>query len=288
MAQLLDNVAYIGKSYPNRTKREGELLEAAWDALVDQETWKRVQRLKSRYHRAGGRTGVANERQYVFQGLLRCTRCGSRMHCHTIKEVPYYNCRGNDRVDPCKRGVREDALLPWAERLFAALDEYRPEELPAEVDRLLRSDGPAPAPDALAQLDRNIERLGHRFEWGHIDEMRYRQEWDRLQAMRRDLVSANQRQRATPPLPLDGLMEAWQTGDPVTRRELLLALFEELDVEERRVVAVVPRKDRAAEVADLLDRVQKFRRCSPGGDSGRRPVTPGDSARTAVRVGERP
>jgi hypothetical protein len=60
-------------------------------------------------------------------------------------------------------------------------------------------------------------------------------------------------------------MEAWRTGDPVTRRELVLAFFEELDIEERRVVAVVPRRDRPAEVADLLDRVRQFRRSSPGG-----------------------
>jgi hypothetical protein len=60
-------------------------------------------------------------------------------------------------------------------------------------------------------------------------------------------------------------MDAWGTGNPVTRRDLLLAFFEELDIEERRVVAVVPRRDRAGEVADLLDRVRQFHRCSPGG-----------------------
>ncbi|HSR23009.1 MAG TPA: zinc ribbon domain-containing protein [Candidatus Eisenbacteria bacterium] len=141
-----------------------------------------MKRLKSRYHRSGGRTGIANERQYVFQGLLRCTRCGRRMHCHTIKGVAYYNCRGNDRADPCKRGVREDGLVTWAEQLFTALDEYRPAELAAEVDRLLDKDAPAPPRDALAQLDRTIDRLGQRFDWGHIDEAKYREEWDRLQA----------------------------------------------------------------------------------------------------------
>ena len=104
------------------------------------------------------------------------------MHCHTIKGVAYYNCRGNDRADPCKRGVREDGLVTWAEQLFTALDEYRPAELAAEVDRLLDKDAPAPPRDALAQLDRTIDRLGQRFDWGHIDEAKYREEWDRLQA----------------------------------------------------------------------------------------------------------
>jgi hypothetical protein len=88
------------------------------------------------------------------------------------------------------------------------------------------------------------------------------------------LLEAREREQPPSPLPLDGLMEAWRTGDPVTRRELLEAFFEEIDVEDRQIVAVAPRKDRAAEVADLLDRVQEFRRCSPGGIRGNAYSTP--------------
>ncbi|HXM56320.1 MAG TPA: recombinase family protein, partial [Candidatus Dormibacteraeota bacterium] len=71
VAQLLGNVAYIGKTYANRTHREGPLLDALWPALIDQETWDLVQRYRqTRYGGGGGRKPVSELRSYVFQGLL--------------------------------------------------------------------------------------------------------------------------------------------------------------------------------------------------------------------------
>jgi hypothetical protein len=49
-----------------------------------------------------------------------------------------------------------------------------------------------------------------------------------------------------PVLPLGGLVEGWRTNDPRTRRDLLAAFFDELDVLDGEIVAVVPRADRAA------------------------------------------
>jgi hypothetical protein len=44
-------------------------------------------------------------------------------------------------------------------------------------------------------------------------------------------------------------------GDPQTRRDLLGQLFDALDVEDGAVAAILPRSDRAAEVAALMERV---------------------------------
>jgi hypothetical protein len=69
--------------------------------------------------------------------------------------------------------------------------------------------------------------------------------------------------------PLGSLIEGWRTGDPRTRRELLGEFFEELNVEDGRVASVVPRRDRAVQVANLIERAfAKYRRCSPGGIRG--------------------
>ena len=83
VAQVLGNVSYIGMTYVNRTKKEGELIRGQWPGLIDGTTWVTVQRMLDRYHRKGGRKPAAGqERAYVFQGLLRCLKCGRRMHCH--------------------------------------------------------------------------------------------------------------------------------------------------------------------------------------------------------------
>ena len=60
-------------------------------------------------------------------------------------------------------------------------------------------------------------------------------------------------------------MDGWRTGDPLTRRGLLAAFFDELDVLDGRVVSAVPRAEYAAEIAALLDSVRRFTRSSPGG-----------------------
>ncbi|HKT82785.1 MAG TPA: recombinase family protein, partial [Solirubrobacterales bacterium] len=255
VAQLLGNVAYIGRTWSGgRTKRRGELIGANWPSLIDEGTWQRTQDLLNRYVRAGGRKGVGNDRQYAFQGLLRCARCGRRMHAHTIKERAYYNCRSNDQVEPCRKGVREDALLLWAERLLAVLDSYRPVAVETAVAARLAKGKPQPAQDAIAQIDLTVERLGKRFEWGHLDEDSYRAEWERLQGRRRELVAAGSKPFQDSPFALGSLMSAWDTGSPQTRRELLAAFFQDIDVLDNQVEAVRPREDRAAEVAALLDR----------------------------------
>ena len=57
----------------------------------------------------------------------------------------------------------------------------------------------------------------------------------------------------TAALPLGSLMEGWNSGDNRTRRDLLAVFFDELDVLDGQITAVVPRKDREAQVVALLE-----------------------------------
>jgi hypothetical protein len=41
-------------------------------------------------------------------------------------------------------------------------------------------------------------------------------------------------------------MEGWATGDPRTRRGLLAAFFDKIDIVDRDIVSVLPRKEHAA------------------------------------------
>ena len=53
---------------------------------------------------------------------------------------------------------------------------------------------------------------------------------------------------------LDGLLDAWRAGIPVIRRELLGRLFDGLEVQDGQIKRYIPRKDREAAVAKLVDR----------------------------------
>lgn len=247
---------------------ERRMIEGRWDALIDPATWAAVQALVNRRRtpELGGNKPLNERRAYVFGGLLRCVRCGRRMHCHAIKDRPYYQCRGNDRAEPCRRGVREDALTPWVEELFTALDRFRPADLLEQVREQHEAGGEPRhvAPGALAQLESTIARLGKRFEWGHIDEATYVAEHARLTAQREDLMRATQEPPAVR-LPLGSLMDGWQTGTRRVRHDLVTAFFDELDVSDGAIVSVVPRSEYAAEVITLLELVARERSCSPGG-----------------------
>src|SRR2546425_13099433 len=55
---------------------------------------------------------------------------------------------------------------------------------------------------------------------------------------------------------LSGLVEAWDTGDGVVRRELLSTLFSDIHVSQGRVKGYTPRPDREAQVTRLMDTVR--------------------------------
>src|SRR5437867_10104751 len=103
--------------------------------------------------------------QYVFRGLLRCGLCGRAMHAMSDHDRLYYRCRGDDAPDRCPAPmIREDQLLPAVEEIFERLDGYRPDGF---ADAVAEQSRTRHNPDAAAQVDLTLERLGKRFMWGH-------------------------------------------------------------------------------------------------------------------------
>jgi site-specific DNA recombinase len=90
LQRLLRNVTYIG-----RVEYEGRIYEDEHEAVMDTETWERVQKLMSRNARTGGKE-VRNRYSALLRGLLRCVPCDCGM-AHTIstkngKHYRYYVC----------------------------------------------------------------------------------------------------------------------------------------------------------------------------------------------------
>jgi site-specific DNA recombinase len=253
----LRNVAYHGQSYSvSRSRREGALIDAQWPAIIDDDLWSATRS----WARQRTRTGYAGERPHVFRGLLRCS-CGGRLHVGEPKAgYCYYFCRrdGSTARDECTNAayIREETLLPWAREIFARLD--RDAKRPANLGiagHTIAARRRRSQPDALASIDANIARLGRRFEWGHVDEANYQAEWERLQALRAEILAAG---RAPDDdrlgTELAGALELWDAAkdDRDMRRRMLLILFEELDVRDGAIVGYKPRQDRAARVQELV------------------------------------
>jgi hypothetical protein len=108
-------------------------------------------------------------------------------------------------------------------------------------------------PQSQEQVRAAVDRLGKRFEWGHVDEAYYRAEHDRLSLLLTALTQPQPNGDA-PDLPLGRMTDLWLAGDSVARRRLVSRLFDEIHVEDGAVAAVVPHRKHAAEIAALIDR----------------------------------
>jgi site-specific DNA recombinase len=90
LQRLLRNVIYIGK-----VDYDGQIYEGEHEAIIDEDTWAKVQKLMSHNARTGGKE-VRNRYGALLRNLLRCAPCDCGM-THTIstkhgKSYRYYVC----------------------------------------------------------------------------------------------------------------------------------------------------------------------------------------------------
>lgn len=275
IAEILRNVAYAGMAFSESRRRggRGNLIPAAWPALVSDGLWRTAQAIaQRRVGRGGRRTPGAREFPYAFKGLLRCS-CGERLHGagKTNHKGAYYACRhGREKLVACNEPwVREDEVAPWARALLVELERLKPADFARRID-LMSSNPIADSRGAIESIDRSLERLNQLFLWGHWDEARYTAERERPEGMRKDLQTAEEPERVDPKL--SGLVDAWDAGDGVTRRELLATLFSDIHISQGRVRGYTPRPDRHAQVIRLIDTVVYKLSVNVGGD-GLEPTT---------------
>src|SRR5207245_10659329 len=123
---------------------------------------------------------------------------------------------------------------------------------------------------AVESIDRSLERLDQLFLWGHWTESKYQAERVRLETLRNELQAAEGPQLVDPKLA--GLLDGWDAGDGVVRRELLATLFSDIHGSQGRVVRYTPRPDRQAQVTRLMDTISWKVSVMVGGD-GLEPTT---------------
>ena len=243
---ILRNVAYIGKTYSiSRARREGDLIDAAWDPIVSEELFAAAQRALDK-RKFGGRQGPPL-RSYAFSRLLICSRCKRTMRAKTNHFTDYYFCRDDvapeERCPGASHAIREDKLLPWADQLFQRLDAIAPAR--PEAERRVTSS------EAVRQVEGQIERLTAVYvRFGQKSEAEYEAELRGLEALRDQLQAATP---IKPTIRLDGLHDAWVKANASERRALLGLLFDGLWVEDDQIVAWIPRSDRKAEVIAIME-----------------------------------
>ena len=175
---ILVNPRYLGYQVSGRTKKKGVLLNPdvpalghvtrqqwqqrdewvtstvqAYDAIVEEQNWHRVQALvasntrtkavtPSRRTHAGVRRSDSS--RYPLAGLVICDACGKRLQGNTVRGHSLYRCRvSSDYASPLKDhppclSVREDRLLAHIDQWLSKL--FTPENIEATAASIVTAD----------------------------------------------------------------------------------------------------------------------------------------------------
>ena len=254
LKDLLSNPRYVGRV----PRRDGSTFAAAYEPLVDAETWAAVVRVRAR-----GRPSHDNARAnasrrwrspYMLSGVLRCARCGGTMSGRTQRADSRHSRDRHSYVCYRRRVARacdtpylaQDRLEP---ELLAILDEVAlpagfAEAVDAAVAAYLGANGREARGESLATIRERQRRLNEMYELGRIERADYdarSAELDRrraeLEAERPEPVLVRQRTL------LRSLVDEWAELSVDERRRLVELVFAEIRADGEGIAELVPHEE---------------------------------------------
>ena len=253
--RLLRNRYYLGL-----VVYKGEVYKGEHEALIDQQTFDRVQELLSSRNQSGSRYRIHN---HYLKGMLFCARCGTRFYEMNVRNsqgniYPYFACRGRSTDRTCSmRYLPAELIEERVERLYDQtlmsqaeiaevrrvlheeihrIDEENRTVVRAQEDRLKRlteeerQNAAAYRADALS-----LEALKEERE--RIDKERAdaRRVIDRASIRYTDLTDVIEQALDL----AENWTQAYRQAPPRVRRLLNQAFFERIEVEEHEVTPVL-------------------------------------------------
>jgi DNA invertase Pin-like site-specific DNA recombinase len=271
---ILSNAAYCG--YVTGKRETTLTTKRLHEPIVPEELFERVQEVRAWRARVL-KAGPPSE-EYLLRKLLRCERCGARMHGSRggANAARRYMCSARRYGNPCGEPIvlaerLEDQLVGWVrdftpderliELMMKAVEAERPKRDPASARR--------------GELHGQLTRLQELYVLGDLPKAQY--------VMRRQAIEEELQRLGAPADPgLDRARELlgdfarfWEIEtEAAERRKLLLSLFEQVWAQEGRIVAVQPRED-------FLPYFQAASRARPNKRRGKRGAESGsDGTRT--------
>ncbi len=199
--RILSNMAYLGHTVNFRTRKksykckkkienpksEWVIFENTQEAIIDQETFDIVQRI-----REGRRRNTPMGEMNIFSGMVYCADCGKKMYlcrCTTMKQKEYFNCSTYRKK---KKGLCtshqitveaiEELVLSYLQRVSAFILDHehdfidvaiRHSELLSKKEVNKRARDVADAETRIKTLDKIIQSLYEDKVLGKITEGRF-------------------------------------------------------------------------------------------------------------------
>ena len=271
--EMLCNSAYCG--YIGGKRDRSCTVKGLHEPIVSEELYERVQEVRgwrNRVLKPGPPSG-----EYLLSKLLRCERCGARMHATRggSNAARRYMCSARRSGNPCGERIvnaerLEGQLVQW-------IRDFKPDErLIALIVKAVEADRPAvdPTKARRGELLGQLTRLQDLYVLGDLPRAQY--------VMRRQAIEEEVQRLGAPADPgidrakalLGDFESFWELEtEPSERRKLLLSLFEQVWAQEGQIVAVQPHED-------FLPYFQAASRCRTGRGGGRGHKSGSDGTRT--------
>jgi DNA invertase Pin-like site-specific DNA recombinase len=271
--EMLCNSAYCG--FIGGKRDRSRTVKGLHEPIVSEELYERVQEVRgwrNRVLKPGPPSG-----EYLLSKLLRCERCGARMHATRggSNAARRYMCSARRSGNPCGERIvnaerLEGQLVQW-------IRDFKPDErLIALIVKAVEADRPAADPTKArrGELLGQLTRLQDLYVLGDLPRAQY--------VMRRQAIEEEVQRLGAPADPgidrakalLGDFESFWELEtEPSERRKLLLSLFEQVWAQEGQIVAVQPHED-------FLPYFQAASRCRTGRENGRGHKSGSDGTRT--------
>ena len=242
VCRMLKNRFYLGE-LPDGA---GGWRPGAHEPMLDEELFMHAQRT-----REANKTNAAKvnrrHRRYSLSGIAVCGRCGGPLHFHTERSgrarVYCYQARQTTTCD--QRSAFLDGIDVQIETYLANFQ--LPEETVTQIIGLSEraSDERDDSERRRREIQGRLERITELYKWGDLTKEAYVAERDwlhrdlatvRTTTDRASLITRAAAFLRDPPT-------AWAAASPDQRNVLARLLFQEVEIEHDRVLAVVPQPD---------------------------------------------
>ena len=264
---MLQNRFYLGE-LPDGN---GGWIKGKHQPFISEELFNAAQEARERRRRTR-HTINTKVKTYSLSCLMRSRKCGSKMRIQqSPKGEPRVYCAGRAQGLGCNcKGTFlkvYEAQIRWYLENFHIPEDYQEKIL--EAHRKLQS-AYDDTGKRKATLQARLKRIKDLYEWGHKSREEYLVDYEAIQRDLRQLSPLEDRTKELEKLAqfLANVANAWDEATQEQRNKLAKVLFEEILVENNKVVAVKPRPELEPFFKLNFDCHSKDIACDPEGGRG--------------------
>jgi site-specific DNA recombinase len=240
---ILRNRFYLGYLPDGK----GAWVKGKHEPFIDPVLWEQVQEVRKRNRTSTHTSCTRSGRLWSLTGLTYCWYCQGRVHTQYVYQgQPRLGCYNRQKGWGCQQ--KSTSLTVYESQILAYLSTFQiPEDYQdkiVEAHRKLEA-AYSGAEQERAKLESQLKRAKELYEWGDYTKVNYQARRD---SILKQLAALTPTTKGTEHLErlaqfLANVPAAWEAATPQQRNKLARCLFDQVWVQDKRVVAVKPRPE---------------------------------------------